>query len=347
MTNALLKTAADLPVADQSLVPANDESAAHNDNDEMFFYKGSEYPVSLLQGEDAAEEISKLIIEKNPYSIYYTAFEALDCDDKTAAKLANKMLEAKKNGEPVDLCDYAADTDYTWREVHDLTESFFEELEQEDEELLEDIDLSELTDEVTSLLLDHAMENDDSKVEDLFPSHLTAEIALVIMPSDQHLDDYMIEQGIKGWSGIDLNGRSLDVFARCGHKLGDYRRHSGNKNQNEDGKTFKPWMQLATLDELKDLADNACSSYFNIILYAQVPISDIYNADFDQPITLSQYSIASWDFINGTFHDITKKEPLVIPPELGRWVIPGETGYSPDDICGLVGSYYEARLQNK
>lgn len=341
MSNALLKSAA------EGNISVGAKTAAQNDNEATFCYEGDEYPVSLLHGEDAAEEISKLILAKNPYDVCYTAFEALDCDSKSAAKLADKILDSKKSGEPFDVSEYSGDSDYAWQEARKLVEKFFQEIEDEDDELLEGVCTDELEDEVASLLLDEAYEKDSSSVEDLFPSYLTAEIALVIMPPDQHLDDYMICQGRDGWGGIELNERSLDVLARCGHRLGDYRRHSGNKEPNHDGKLYKPWMPLATLDELKELADEACSSYFNIILYAQVPISDIYNADLTQPITLSQYSLASWDFVNGTFHDITKKQPIVIPPELGRWVIPGETGYSPDDICGLVGSYYQASLNNK
>lgn len=345
MENALLKPAA-ISVAGQPFEPVANDNGSVIENQKTFYYGKKDHPVSLLHADDAAEIITKLILAKDPFAVCHTAFEPLDCDNKSAARLANKILEAKISNGPLDLREYVADSEYTWREARDVAEEFFEAIKNEDDALLDDIDSDDLQDEIANMLVDEAFERDSSSFEDLFPSRLTAEIALVIMPPDMCLDDYMLCQGRAGWSGVELNERSVDVLARCGHRLGDYRRHSGNKSENYDRKLYKPWMPLATLDELKELANEACSSYFNVIIYAQVPIRDIYKADFAQPITLSQYSLASWNFINGTFHDITKKQPLIIPPGLGRWVIPGETGYSPDDICGLSSSYYEAGLRN-
>jgi hypothetical protein len=131
-----------------------------------------------------------------------------------------------------------------------------------------------------------------------------------------------------------------------GYSLKEYRAHSGNKLKSEATKRHKVWPnQMATLDQLKEMVDNACNSHFIFMVYAQVSLPDLFKLKLDEPIMLNKYALATYNSWNGTFFDTCFNAPIVINPKQAFFHLPGD-GYSPDDICGLSSSYYTTQIKN-
>jgi hypothetical protein len=82
------------------------------------------------------------------------------------------------------------------------------------------------------------------------------------------------------------------------------------------------------------------------VAYAIVPVTEITDADFSKPITLSDVHIATYNPMSGTFHDAAHVTNLTVNPSDGHFYS-GAYGYSPDDICGLNISHYQGHIIQK
>ena len=96
---------------------------------------------------------------------------------------------------------------------------------------------------------------------------------------------------------------------------------------------------------LVEALENSCSSHFCFCLYAMVPLTDLVELDLGKPIRFSKAAFASYDLLNGAFHDSAMLSDVVVKPSQGRLEAPGRW-YSPDEICGLVSSRYAGRIGN-
>jgi len=203
--------------------------------------------------------------------------------------------------------------------------------------------------EIAACVEDRLNEKDDSEPTDMLSSCDRVEVAFVFMPRARNTypDDFYVSshKAWSDWEHLGINQGLLEVLPRLGYTLGQYRKHSSNKHERDDPVSRHPRRRpLATLDEIRELVENACSSHFNFAIYAQVPLARLLETDLDRPVVLDRYSLCVFSSDSGTFHSIDRKEPIVLGPEDGIWKAFGKSG--PSNWCGLSNRYFQADIRN-
>jgi hypothetical protein len=195
-----------------------------------------------------------------------------------------------------------------------------------------------------------AIERDRSSPRDLFGSHDRVEL-LFRFNTLPWLDDALIHSR-RPWadfSDLCVTDNLCFALAQLGFSLGDYRKASGNRNPAQYPLPRRHRRQrppVVTKEQLRELVENACSTSFLLCLYAMVPIDQLFAIDLTRPVTFEACHVATMDPINGTFHDVSATGPLIVKPEDGRFLTGGHLSWSPDEICGLVPSYYAGAIRN-
>jgi hypothetical protein len=213
-----------------------------------------------------------------------------------------------------------------------------------------------LQETLTELLCDELYEQDTSSATDMFSSFDRAEVVFLLAPPGHALDATISSN--RPWPDyrdLTVCDNLAHALAALGYTVSAYRAHSGNRNPSSPEwqksqlkrppftRTKEP---LCTLEHLKEMIENSCSQHFLICLYAIVPVSQIFDLDLTRPITFSDASVATYNPFSGTFHDATRIQNVTVTPEMGRLISP-HSWYSPEDICGLVPSYYHGDLSTK
>ena len=231
---------------------------------------------------------------------------------------------------------------------------FLESLKEEAEDLEwswpDEIDADDEDCTLADYIQDAVLEKDDSEPEEALSSHDRAEIAFYFMPrkSAKYHADWQVEScnNYPNYANLAITPSFLEILSSLGFTLGEYRKHSKNKNK-QTNPGYKPRnkrdRKLLTLDELQEIIENSCSSHFYIGVYAQVPLLELLKVNAQKPIILSEYSICAVSG-SGTFYEIRKKEPIALHPDEGVWTAFGRSG--PSDWCGLVNSYFHANISN-
>ena len=333
-----------------------------NDNEKERSYTAHKvtFTASEIDSDNMVQTIASRLMKAHPYDVCITRYQRGDGYNVQEAKdIANKILTARLANEDPDFGEFAQDC---WEDEYDsahtllhefldkLREDYIDNVDDDEEETSEIERLVKCLEDDESEIIDSILElascHDDSSPEDLFYPNDYCEIALIFMPPEGAWDDYMFCQGHEYYAGLEINERSTDVLRRLGHTLTDYRKHSGNTSKSYGLSRRPVGTKILELDQLRQIAEEASSSYFLVVAYAHVPLSQLLKIDFTQPVTLEKWAVASWNPDSGTFFDLQQEDPLIAPPGIGRWVIPGATGYSPDDICGMVSRYYQSDLTN-
>ena len=237
-------------------------------------------------------------------------------------------------------------------EIRPAVTSLREEIESKSDDLEWvpnfEMDEDEFDWALADLVQDKVLERDKSKPTDMLSSSDRVEVAFVFMPRSQNIypDDYYISshKAWADWEHLGINQGLLEVLPRLGYTLGECRRHSKNRHKRDQGLSRHPRRRpIATLDEIRELVENACSSYFNFAIYAQVPLKQLLETDLDRPVMLDRYSLCTYSE-EGTFHSIERSSPIVLNPEDGIWKSFGKSG--PSEWGGMVNSYYHADIRN-
>ena len=238
-------------------------------------------------------------------------------------------------------------------EIRPAVTSFREEIESKSDDLDWNTDFEMDEDEfdwaLADLVQDKVLERDKSKSTDMLSSCDRVEVAFVFMPRAKNLypDDYHVSshKAWSDWEHLGIDQGLLEALPRLGYTLGEYRRHSGNRHKRHEALSHYPRRRpMATLDELQELVENACSSHFNFAIYAQVPLEQLLNTDLDRPVVLDQHSLSVFSGISGTFHSLDQRGPVVLNPEDGIWRSFGKSG--PSNWCGMSGRYHHADIRN-
>lgn len=288
------------------------------------------------------------------FSAYYD-YNRGPYDMKFTNAIASDVLDAKKaGGEPCEMHDVV---EAHFSEGSDATDTYYEDHSQDVKTAIEEIaeqiealdlglpepDMDEWEEAVRDRMVEHMEENDDTSILDLISTSDTCEIVV-------HLHDTGNEIECD-WRTSCLDTMTIDrtmqlTMAALGYSIADYRRMSTNKRKSDRlvGGIRKRAQPLLTEHELRELIENAGHSHFDIVLYAIVPLRSVIDLDVTRPFTLDSYAIAAYNSSSGTFHEMTRKEAIVIMP--GEGFIGTPRGYSPADICGLSTRYYEAKLEN-
>jgi len=310
--------------------------------------------------DDKGDEIAEKIASNLYFTRYYRGNYSRSTEDncEIVEKLFSNVMPAEINQNRQEAINVLAQggscTEWFYHEeAYPAASNFIREFYDhcEEQEWTPGInDEDEAIEELASLIQEAADDKDDSQPLDLLCSSDRAEIGFIFMPNRKGLyqSEWCIEnhRNYSDWENVSITPAFLEILARLGLTLTGYRKHSGNKNeQYEPG--YRPakrrTVPLVTYDELREMVENSCSNYFHIGIYAQVPVEGLLNLNFEKPIVLDKYSICSFSE-SGTFHEITKKAPLVIRPEDGVWYAFGKSG--PSEWCGLVNSYFHSNIKN-
>jgi len=269
-------------------------------------------------------------------------------DLKTLNSIAARLIDAKYGDADV---DEAVQSDLrpacfhdTWLEVvaPALRSALRQTSEKEPDE--------ELMDAICYSWEDGAADRDVSEPRDLFSSHERVEL-LFRFNTQTWLDDALVHSR-RPWadfSDMAITDNLCFALAQLGYTLGEYRKGSGNRSK-ADERIAHRWRRqrapLLSMEKLKELVENACSTSFLFCLYAIVPIDQLFTIDLGLPVTFESCRLASLDPINGTFFDVAVENPIRVKPQDGRFLSGGHLRWSPDDICGLVTSFYHGSIRN-
>ena len=230
-------------------------------------------------------------------------------------------------------------------------ESFVEELREAAEEQAPGTEIN--TDDWEQALVEAVAtaidEDDESTALDLIGKNDRAEVVFMFGAYGGTEDDMVTSA--KPWADpaeMVIDDRLQFVLSQLGYTLTEYRKLSGNQRKAADPKTlFHGRPKRPKVVEWKHVASiirEACNRQFNVVLYGYVPLRDLATLRKDEPQTLVDFRLASYDPWNGTFHDSGKVDEIVVTKDDGSlrscagW-------YTPDGICSLVLSHYNANVR--
>lgn len=296
---------------------------------------------------------------------YYTAWwdgNRSPYDLKFCNKLADKVLTAVAVG---DCAESVLEDEFsggqsahdTYHQEHESDisgrlDDIGDAIDELDDPSLPEFDRDGWEEAIRQVVIDHMEENDDSSVLDMFGDYDRAEIMIRFTQYGDHVE-------CDGYTGnfdtMVINHTLRSTLGGMGYTIADYRRMRRNPGERRNrkkgggnggargGRVFVRSRPLVTEDELREIVDNA-GRHFEIVLYAVVTINDLVALDMEQPLALSSYAIAAYDGMNGTYHDLTRREALVLEP--GTFSLVADPGYSPADICGMTTRGYRASISN-
>lgn len=301
--------------------------------------------------------IDELVAEAAAAS-WFRAYEpSRDCMTlKQGNAIAEVILDAHAAGEDVHAA-LATSSLFPRNDVWPAAREAARDLVRRYDEDLQDLTrrehaalLSELACRIEPALADA----DTSTPGDALSSCDRAEVLFVLSPKGKHPLDASITSH-RPWpdfAELTVTEDLVHALAALGYTLGDYRKASGNGHASERprgkvriGRPDFPRRPtpLCSLEAVREMVDNACSTNFLFALYAMVPIAQLIDLDPGRPITFSRAAIATWDPWNGTFHDAVSVPAITVTPAMGTLMSPARW-YSPDHICGFVHSYYTADI---
>lgn len=318
--------------------------------------KDLEFTQAQVEDEGFGENEGERITDRLQKEIYYHRFtrENRVRSFGENALVAEAMFEAHQRGDDHRSAAFRAfsqeysDWDYLEYELcKPEVSSLLSDLTEQAEDLGWEpaFDFDEAEESLTSMLREAVEDADQSTPIDALGSYDLVEIAFLFQDPTGYGSDYMVEshRSWADWQDLSISQGLLHALPRLGYTLSDYRKHSGNKNNRSDDYPIIARRQpLASLDQLKELVENACSSYFHFAIYAQVPLVSLVRLDLKRPIRLDRYALSTINCNSGTFMDITIDKPVILRPEDG--VLRTFTGEGPRDWCGLSGNHYKAEI---
>ena len=213
---------------------------------------------------------------------------------------------------------------------------------REDDPTIPEMDEEEWKERLRDDIIDHLNENDDSSVMDMFGSYDRCEIMVKLGDGD-------LIHSNRPWadfSDLAIDESLQSALGAIGYTVGDYRRMSGNRGESRNLRRNVKRRPQPIIDEkeFRSIVEEACSTSFNLVLYAVVALRDLVELDLGKPFSLGHYSVASYDAANGTYYDVDRKEAITISPGDGELTTPW--GYSPVSICCMSTGGYATDIAN-
>lgn len=275
---------------------------------------------------------------------------------REANHIADVLIASNRSGESPEPA--LIDERLVWRESadHDARRCADEILATYEDDLTAAALSEDQTESLRETLIEElhsAMEGaDTSNLHDCWTSHDRAEVLFIFSAKEHAIDAALTSH--KSWAEFSEMAVCEDLrhtLACLGYTVGEYR--TASKNRHESAATVqlarpafkRPSPPLCAMDKIAEAIDNACTTSFVFCLYAIVPLNDLIDLDPNKPLTFSKAHIASYSPWAGTFHDSAIAENVTVTAAMGQLISP-HGYYSPDDICGLVQSYYHGRVYN-
>jgi len=190
-------------------------------------------------------------------------------------------------------------------------------------------------------------EDDTSKPADMICNVDRAEIIFHIKPADHDLEDMCSIAGpFLNLDKVRIDRALAHGLAVLGYTTDEFQAafQSTMPHEPDYEQPAKRTDAIVTLDQIEEMVENACSTYFQWVAYAQVQLTDLFNLDLTKPIAFSQVAIAAYNLGAGTFQDVRVQREFIVQDGVDGRLEATDVGYSPNEICGLVGSYYAAEL---
>lgn len=294
---------------------------------------------------------------------YYSAWydhQRSPYDGDFARKVAEAILEARANAtcsgeveDAIEKCfgdpqcaEDVFDEEYAAAARRAIQELAADTADAADEAGIEEPEFDEEAwlEAVRTRVVDHMRDGDDSSVMDMIGDCDRCEIVVKLGSTDDYVS--MLDSH-NDFGRMEIDNIMQDQMSALGYTVADYRRMSGSREKGHGlvrglRKRAKP---IVTPAQLKDLVENAGGN-FAFVLYACVPLTDLAALPLGpgslKRVMLSSYSVAAYDWTNGTFHDVRIDEPIMLDGP--RWRLQAPWGYLPSDICGLHMPAYHARI---
>ena len=270
--------------------------------------------------------------------------DSFSADERNA--FASAMLDAKRSGEchieALSELLTPASSAYTWHDwVRPDLEASLEAAGRRDVE--------SWSDEIRPLWSERASNADTTSPLDLIGSHDTCEILFSFTRTICGEDNLIHSH--RPWSEpseLSITAELQFALNQIGYSVGQFRKLNGNRHESYE--TLRPKRPrrapLVDYNALESLISNACSSMFNLYLFAIVPLTDVAKIDLTLPITFSPCWLATMNPMSGTFFEERCAEPVTVNPGDGFLISGNDVAYSPDRICGLHRPHFHGRLTN-
>jgi hypothetical protein len=315
-------------------------------------------PQDFFNSAEATPIINRLAVNANFCAYSGSGDRPLSL--KEAARFAHTILDALKRGRDATAALAASFTtsfngDAAEEVVEPITNWFMSALREATADAAEgvspaiDDDFEEL---LRDAVVDRAIAIDTSTPLDAFSKFDKAEVVFIFGDDMGNIDTPIDRMLACAGSWADparmiINRDFQRALAPLGWSATRYRRvFKDIEAPIERLASLRPRREaLVSEKDLASIIENACTNHFFLVAYAQVGIPDLARLDLKKPLRFSKAAIGSYNPFDGTFFDAVSVNNLVVRPSDG--VLHDCHGwYGPDDICGLVGSYYAASLAN-
>ena len=289
------------------------------------------------------------------YSRYYSHGNDASLSLKDGSELADRILDAIAAGEPphATLAKFfrfgESPETYIAHNMDSDIERFVEEIAETAAEngiIIPAVDVPAWEETARECLAEALNEADDTGPEDLLDKHDQAEVVFFFGKPGWGFEDVCCSS-LKPWSDpaeIQVNQNLEWALASLGYSLEAYRALSGNAHPGERLAGLAPRRApVVTEDDLREMIENACTSYFAFVLYAVVPVTDLLDVRKGAPLTFQNARVGTYNPSSGTFYNARPIESITVGADEGT-LRSCHGWYSPNDICDFVVSKMRGRI---
>lgn len=189
--------------------------------------------------------------------------------------------------------------------------------------------------------------SDQSSPFDMISSHDHADIMFYMVPNSSDMDDFCTnESRFLEPDKMHVDAGFTFALARLGYSIDQYREMTHPDRPDDQPLSFDASQALITPSEFSEIVENACTQFMHFVVYARIPLLQLIKLDLSEQIAFSRGAVATYNGFSGTFQDVRINREIAFQDGVdGRLEVAVE-GRTPDDICGLVTSYYTAHLYN-
>lgn len=291
------------------------------------------------------------IVEDSYFSAYYRSGPSDFLDNHQSNKLGDEMLKAIDDDNHPDMALYEF---YTGESAHEYLHHNLDidaivdglEVLAEEAGVPRASKCSDWDTQLRDRLCEQLEEKDDSSPRDMLSGE-RAEVVFMFGNPDLAWEDlaHSFHTVYPDAAELIVDETLQIALNSLGYSIDTFRKATGNKHRDKKLKPSRP-RRAPIIDEkiLREIVAESSTSYFTFVWYGMVKLTDLLELDKTSDLILENGSIATYNPMSGTFYDGKHIDKLTVSRKEG--CLHGCHGwYTPDDICGLVHSYYEASIK--